>query len=111
MLRPVGVNIIFAHQQLLPNLLQHNNLTRSGLLLFSQGVHVAIGTEPTATDQNFFVTTTDDEVLSLGIVESQRVVGMTYRSPQHSLTSQKELVVLLVSERAVSLTVDGQSAP
>ena len=63
----------------------------------SQGVYVAIGTEPTVTDQNFFVTTTDDEVFSLGIVESQRVVGIT-TEPTTFLTSQKELVVLLVSE-------------
>ena len=96
---------LLPHQQLLPNLV---NLTRLELLLFP-GVHVAIGTEPTATDQNFFVTTTDDEVLSLGIVESQRVVGMTTGATTFLDFPEGTGCPFGIGENS-SLTVDGQSA-
>ena len=41
------------------------------------GMHVAIGTNPTATAEDFFVTTTDTETLSIGPVTNQKVVGFT----------------------------------
>ena len=40
-------------------------------------MHVAIGTNPTATAEDFFVTTTDTETLSIGPVTNQKVVGFT----------------------------------
>ena len=43
----------------------------------SAGVHVAIGTNPTAAATNVYVSTSDDLIISLGPVGSQRVVGVT----------------------------------
>jgi hypothetical protein len=39
--------------------------------------HVAIGTNPTATASNYYVASGTSEVISLGNVKSQRVVGVT----------------------------------
>mgnify|MGYP001160778828 FL=1 len=41
------------------------------------GVHVAIGTLPTAATTNFYVHAGEDEVIRLGKVAAQRVVGVT----------------------------------
>ena len=109
-LRPVGVNTTFATSATSAKsvaLAQQSDSIR--VVALSQGVHVAIGTEPTATDQNFFVTTTDDEVLSLGIVESQRVVGMTTGATTFLDFPEGTGCPFGIGE-AVSLTVDGQSA-
>ena len=46
------------------------------LLKVTAGVHV-IGTNPTATVDNFYVPVTDATEISLGPVRSQRVVGVT----------------------------------
>jgi len=41
------------------------------------GVYVAIGTNPTATNENFYVSSTDAAEISIGPTRSQRVVGVT----------------------------------
>jgi len=41
------------------------------------GVYVAIGTNPTATSTDYYVTTAEPEVISIGIPAAQRVVGIT----------------------------------
>ena len=43
----------------------------------SASAHVAIGTNPTATAQNYFIPSGGTEVLSIGKPTSQRVVGVT----------------------------------
>ena len=41
------------------------------------GVHVAIGVTPTATNSNFYVSTTGASEIAIGKPSSQRVVGIT----------------------------------
>tara|TARA_B100000900_G_scaffold35393_1_gene26603 strand:- start:891 stop:1439 length:549 start_codon:yes stop_codon:yes gene_type:complete len=43
----------------------------------TKGVHVAIGTNPTAVATDFYVSTGQPSVIRLGQVSSQRVVGIT----------------------------------
>ena len=41
------------------------------------GVYVAIGTNPTATNENFYVGSTDSQRISIGPTRAQRVTGIT----------------------------------
>jgi hypothetical protein len=41
------------------------------------GVHVAIGTFPTATVQNYYVAIGEEEVITLGACRNQKVVGLS----------------------------------
>lgn len=43
----------------------------------SVGCYVAIGTEPTATNENIYVSTSDSVEVAIGFPASQRVVGIT----------------------------------
>ena len=109
-LRPVGVNTTFATSATSAKtaaIAQQSDSIR--IVAIGTGVHVAVGTEPTATEQDFFVTTTDDQVLSLGIVESQRVVGMTTGATTFLDFPEGTGCPFGIGE-AVSLTVVGQSA-
>jgi len=109
-LRPVGVNTTFATSATSAKtaaIAQQSDSIR--IVAIGTGVHVAVGTEPTATEQDFFVTTTDDQVLSLGIVESQRVVGMTTGATTFLDFPEGTGCPFGIGE-AVSLTVVGQSS-
>ena len=41
------------------------------------GAHVAIGTFPTATSQNYYVASGESEVITLGAPRNQTVIGIT----------------------------------
>ena len=41
------------------------------------GCHIAIGTLPTAATTNFYVHAGEDDIISIGKVSAQRVVGVT----------------------------------
>tara|TARA_R110001606_G_scaffold242960_3_gene390828 strand:- start:6612 stop:7160 length:549 start_codon:yes stop_codon:yes gene_type:complete len=77
-LKPVGVNTSFAtsasstQTAAIP---QQSDSIR--VLAETAGVYVAIGSNPTATNENFYVSSSEAEVISLGPVGSQRVVGVT----------------------------------
>ena len=43
----------------------------------SAGAHVAIGTLPTATTQNYYVAVGEEEVITLGACRNQKVIGIT----------------------------------
>jgi hypothetical protein len=77
-LKPVGVNTTFATSVTSASsdaISQQSDSIR--IVAVTEGVHVAIGTNPTATVENFFVPVTDATDISLGPVRSQRVVGVT----------------------------------
>ena len=77
-LKPVGVNTTFSTSTASAqsaNIAQQSDSIR--IVAETAGVHVAIGTNPTATVENFYVPTTDATEISLGPVRSQRVVGVT----------------------------------
>ena len=77
-LKPVGNNLTIATgtaSSVTAAISQQTDSVR--IVAETVGVYVAIGTEPTATSSNFYVSSTDTEVISLGPVGSQRVVGVT----------------------------------
>lgn len=108
-LNPVGVNTTFttstSSAQSDPISMQSDCLR---VVAETAGVHVAIGTNPTATDQNFYVTTTDTEVISIGPPRSQRVVGITTGVTTLIDFPEGTECPFLIGE-AVTLTVNGQS--
>ena len=68
-LKPVGVNTTFTTSTSSARssaISQQSDSIR--VVAESAGVYVAIGTLPTATDENFYVSSTDPEEISLGPV-------------------------------------------
>ena len=108
--KPVGVNTTFS-----------TSATSTQSVVFAQqsdslrivaegaGVHVAIGTNPTATVDDFYVSTFDTEEISIGPVTSQRVVGIT-TGTKTTLDFPEGIASPFVVGDAVSLTVSGVSA-
>tara|TARA_B100000073_G_scaffold245099_1_gene205612 strand:+ start:6193 stop:6741 length:549 start_codon:yes stop_codon:yes gene_type:complete len=77
-LKPVGINSTFATSATSASTAAIAQQTDSiRIVAETVGVHVAIGTNPTATTSDFYVSSTDDQVISIGPVGSQRVVGVT----------------------------------
>jgi hypothetical protein len=77
-LKPVGVNTTFATSTSSTQtgaISQQSDSLR--IVAETAGVHVAFGPNPTATVDNYYVSPTDDQIISLGPVQSQRVVGYT----------------------------------
>ena len=77
-LKPVGVNTTFATSTTSARsvaISQQSDTIR--VVAESAGAYVAIGTLPTATHDNFYVTSTDPEKISIGPVLANRVVGIT----------------------------------
>ena len=67
-----------------------------------------VGTLPTATHDNFYVSSTDSEEISIGPVKYQRVVGITNGTTTTIDFPEGTGSPLAVGD-AVSLTVSGQS--
>jgi len=108
-LKPVGVNTTFATSTTSAqsvNILQQSDSIR--VVAEGAGVHVAIGTNPTATVDNFYVGVTDDQQISLGPVRSQRVVGVTTGTTTIIDFPEGTGSPFEIGD-AVSLTVTGQS--
>lgn len=78
-LKPVGINSVLSSTD--AGTVRTAAISHQGenirVVALSQGVHVAIGTLPTATADNFFVPTTDATEIAIGKPQSQRVVGVT----------------------------------
>ena len=108
-LNPVGVNTTFASGT---TSVQSDAIAMQSdsirVVAVTEGVHVAIGTNPVATSQSYFVSSTDPEVISLGAVRSNGVAGITTGASTiidfHEGTGSPFNV-----GDAVSLTVAGQS--
>lgn len=108
-LKPVGVNTTFATSTTSAQSVAISQQTDSiRVVAETTGVHVAIGTNPTATVDNFYVTSTEPEVISLGPVASQRVVGITTGEPTTIDFPEGTGSPFTVGD-AVSLTVIGAS--
>ena len=108
-LKPVGVNTTFATSTTSAqsvNILQQSDSIR--VVAEGAGVHVAIGTNPTATVDNFYVGVQDDQQISLGPVRSQRVVGVTTGTTTIIDFPEGTGSPFEIGD-AVSLTVTGQS--
>ena len=77
-LKPVGVNTFFATSTSSARssaISQQTDTIR--VVAESAGAHIAIGTLPTATVDDFYVGTSEATTISIGPVNSQRVVGIT----------------------------------
>ena len=77
-LKPVGVNTFFSTSTSSARssaISQQTDTIR--VVAESAGAHIAIGTLPTATVDDFYVGTSDATTISIGPVNSQRVVGIT----------------------------------
>ena len=108
-LKPVGVNTTFATSATSAQtgaIAQQSDSIR--VVAETAGVHVAIGTNPTATVENFYVPTTDATEISLGPVRSQRVVGVTTGTTTTIDFPEGTGSPFEIGD-AVSLTVTGQS--
>jgi len=109
-LKPVGINTVVS-----------TSATSTQTSAFSQqsdalrvvaetaGVYVAIGTNPTATNENYYVSTNETETITIGPIASQRVVGITTGSTTIVDFPEGTGCPFAVGD-AVSLTVNGQSA-
>ena len=108
-LKPVGVNTTFATSttsEQSVNIPQKSDSIR--VVAEGAGVHVAIGTNPTATVDNFYVGTSDDQQISIGPVRSQRVIGVTTGTTTTIDFPEGTGSPFEIGD-AVSLTVTGQS--
>tara|TARA_R110000868_G_scaffold46236_1_gene152906 strand:- start:76 stop:645 length:570 start_codon:yes stop_codon:yes gene_type:complete len=73
------------------------------------GAHVAIGTLPTATTANYYVSVGEEEVITLGACRNQKVIGITTGATTTIDFPEGTGSPFEVGD-AVSLTVTGQSA-
>ena len=109
-LKPVGVNTTFATSTTSAktgNIAHKTDTVR--VVAVGAGVHVAIGTNPTATVDDFYVHTTEIGEISLGAPQSQRVVNITKGSTTILDFPEGTGSPFSVGD-ACSLTVTGQSA-
>jgi hypothetical protein len=72
------------------------------------GVHVAIGTNPTATATDYYVSSNENDVITVGPITSQRVVGVTTGSTTTIHFPEGTGCPFDIGD-AVTLTVNGQS--
>jgi hypothetical protein len=108
--KPVGVNttfatssssaqsVVFAHQS------DSLRVVAEGV-----GVHVAFGTNPTATVDDFYVSSFEATEISLGPVATNRIVGITTGTKTTLDFPEGQASPFVVGD-AVSLTVYGVSA-
>ena len=107
--RPVGVNTTFATSTSSTQSVVFAQQTDAlRVVAEGAGVHVAIGTNPTATVDNFYVSTFDTEMISIGPVATNRVVGIT-TGTKTTLDFAEGTASPFVVGDAVSLTVSGAS--
>jgi len=73
------------------------------------GVHVAFGTNPTATTQNYFVHSGESEILAIGKPASQRVVGVSTSGTKTIIDFPEGTGSPFATGDAVTLTATNQS--
>ena len=110
--KPVGVNSSFAivsgaNRRGVDQTLQQSDSLR--VVAKGAGCHVAIGTLPTAAATNYYVHSGEAEVIALGTVKSNRVVGVTTTGTSTVIDFAEGTGSPFESGDAVSLTVTGQS--
>ena len=108
-LKPVGINTTFASGSSSAQsvaIAQQSDAIR--ILAEGAGVHVAVGTNPTATVDNFYVGTSEADTITIGPITSQRVVGVTTGTTTILDFPEGTGCPFAVGD-AASLTVNGQS--
>ncbi len=110
--KPVGVNSSFAiasaaNRRGVNKTLQQSDSLR--VVAKGAGCHVAIGTLPTAAATNYYVHSGEAEVIALGAVKSNRVVGVTTTGTSTVIDFAEGTGSPFEAGDAVSLTVTGQS--
>lgn len=108
-LKPVGINTTFGSSGTSAQsvaISQQSDAIR--VVAEGAGVHVAIGTNPTATVDNYYVTTNEPETITIGPITSQRVVGITTGTTT-TLDFPEGTGCPFAIGDAVTLTVNGQS--
>ena len=110
--KPVGVNSSFAiasaaNRRGVDKTLQQSDSLR--VVAKGAGCHVAIGTLPTAAATNYYVHSGEAEVIALGTVKSNRVVGVTTTGTTTVIDFAEGTGSPFEAGDAVSLTVTGQS--
>ena len=107
--RPVGVNTTFATSTSSTQSVVFAHQTDAlRVVAEGAGVHVAIGTNPTATVDNYYVSTFDTEQIAIGPVATNRVTGITVGT-KTTLDFAEGTESPFVVGDAVSLTVSGAS--
>ena len=110
--KPVGVNSSFAiasgaNRRGVDKTLQQSDSLR--VVAKGAGCHVAIGTLPTAAATNYYVHSGVPEVISLGTVKSNKVVGVSTSGSTTIIDFAEGTGSPFEAGDAVSLTVTGQS--
>ena len=110
--KPVGVNSSFAiasgaNTRGVDKTLQQSDSLR--VVAKGAGCHVAIGTLPTAAATNYYVHSGVPEVISLGTVKSNKVVGVSTSGSTTIIDFAEGTGSPFEAGDAVSLTVTGQS--
>ena len=114
-IKPVGINSVLttgvASVQT-STFLQKSDTLR--VVTEGAGCHVAFGTNPTATEQDYYIPVTDPGRISLGPVTTLRVVGITTGAGASGnktlITFPEGMASPFGPGDAVSLTVDGVPA-
>jgi len=110
--KPVGVNSSFAIANATNNRGVNTTLQQTDSLrvvAVTAGAHIAIGTLPTAAATNYYVAAGEAEVLSLGTVQSNRVVGVSTTGTNTIIDFAEGTGSPFDAGDAVTLSVTGQS--
>ncbi len=107
--RPVGVNTTFATSTSSAQSVVFAHQTDAlRIVAEGAGVHVAIGTNPTATVDDYYIPILDAEQLAIGPVATNRITGIT-TGTKTTLDFAEGTASPFVIGDAVSLTVSGAS--
>lgn len=108
-LKPVGINTVISTSGTSSKssaILQKSDVLR--VVAEGAGVYVAIGTDPVVTNEDFYVSTSEAEKITIGPTSSQRVVGVTTGSTTIVNFPEGTGCPFNIGD-AVSLTTNGQS--
>jgi len=110
--KPVGVNSSFAiasgaNRRGVDKTSQKTDSLR--VLAKGAGCHVAIGTLPTAAATNYYIAAGYPEIISIGTVKSNRVVGVTTTGTSTVIDFAEGTGSPFEAGDAVTLSVTGQS--
>jgi len=110
--KPVGINSVFAianatNKRGVNTTLQQSDSLR--VVAKGAGCHVAIGTLPTAAATDYYVHAGEAEVIALGSVKSNKVVGVTTTGTTTVIDFAEGTGSPFEAGDAVTLSVTGQS--
>jgi len=109
-LKPVGINTVLSTSTGVTTtsaISQQSDAIR--VVAEGAGVYVAIGTNPSPTNENYYVSTNENETITIGPIASQRVIGITTGSTTIIDFPEGTGCPFAIGD-AVTLTVNGQSS-